>query len=560
MAVTRRMTRAAVVMLAALVAVTFSLAAPGRALAAGQTGSLEVSATDGASTALRAYQLFDADVSDGADGKVVSNVAWASADAKAAVEGAIASADASYAGATAQDAADWLHDHVTGDAGAAPSAGSVPAVVAARLAAAGADFSSVTAGKSARLAAGYWLVMGDPEAVGAGQAASAAILVAVGGGKASATMKAAVPTVEKSVLEDSDDVWGKAADATVGDALDWRLEAHVPAIALAYDSYHVTFHDTLAAGISKPEDVRVYVAAAGAEAWRKGAEPGAASGWARLDAGEFACDYVAAADGAATLDVRVTDVLGSAARHGVSADGGLSVFVTYDAPLDSDAGHGVAGGNLNVTTLRYPSSPHAEGEGETTEARAIAYCWDVRLVKRDSASGRALSGAVLRVTDDRGRHLTQDGTWTTDDATVTTGSDGTVTASGVDGGTFAVEEVSAPKGHTPFSGMRRLVLKVTGLDVDQVASAHPVLTVSAQNPLRADGVAEDTSLATVSVLNDGVPGTTGGSTNGGRTIGGLLGLPKTGDTAPLALAAALAVAGVALVAASRRRVRHGGRK
>lgn len=556
MAVTRRMTRSAAVAATVLAAVLFFLfVAPTGALAAGQTGSLEVSAADGASTVLRAYQLFDADVSDGADGKAVSNVTWASADAKAAVEGAIASADASYADATAQDAADWLHDHVTGDAGAAPSAGSVPAVVARRLAAGGAGFRSLTAGRSVKLAAGYWLVMGDPDAVGAGQAASAAILVTVGGSKATATTKAAVPTVQKSVLEDSDDAWGKAADATVGDELDWRLEAHVPAIASAYDSYHVTFHDTLSAGIGKPKDVRVYVAAAGVEPWQKGMEPAAVSGWVRLDMGEFTCNYAAVTDGAATLDVRVTDVLASAARRGVSADDGLSVCVTYDAPLDSGAGHGASGDNLNVTTLRYPSSPHAEGEGETTEARAIAYCWDMRLVKRDSASGKALSGAVLRVTDDRGRRLTQDGTWVTGDATVTTGSDGTIAASGVDSGTFTVEEVSAPKGHAPFSGARRLILKVTGLDVEQVASAHPVLTLSAQSPLRADGVAEDTSLATVSVLNDSTP-----DVGGSGSSGGLFGLPKTGDSAPLALAAVLAAAGVALVVASRRRVRHAGER
>ena len=552
MGVTRRTISPAVAcMAAALVAALFSLAAPARALAAGQTGSLVVSATDGASTSLRAYQLFDADVSDGPNGKVLSNVAWASADAKAAVEGAIAAQDASYAGTTAQDAADWLQENVSSDASAAPVSESVPAVVAAKLAAGNAGYRSVAADEPATLSAGYWLVMGDPDAVGAGRAASAAILVAVGGSKATATTKTAVPTVEKSVREDSTDAWGKAADATMGDDLYWRLEARVPAVALAYDSYHVTFRDTLSAGIGKPEDVRVYVAAAGVSPWRKGADPDVTSGWTRLDAGEFTCDYATAAGGTATLDVKVTDVLGSAARHGVSAYGGLSVCVVYDAPLDSDAGHGAAGGNLNVTTLRYPNSPYAAGEGETTEARAIAYCWDVRLVKRDSTNDKALSGAVLRVTDDRGRHLAQDGTWTLDDATVTTGADGSVSASGVDSGTFSVEEVTAPTGHTRFSGARKLVLKVTGLDVEQVASARPVLTVSAQSPLRADGVAKDTSLATVSVLNDVTSGA-----GGSGASGGLFGLPKTGDSAPLALAVLLAVAGVALVVASRRRARR----
>ena len=145
---------------------------------------------------------------------------------------------------------------------------------------------------------------------------------------------------------------------------------------------------------------------------------------------------------------------------------------------------------------RGPKSPFSYREYlSTPKDDATAYTWDVLLTKRSSAGDAVLSGAVLGVTDPQGRHLAQDGSWHKSSQTVTTNSKGQVRLSGVDSGTYHVSEARAPEGYQRFEGTRKLVLAVTGLDVRQVASAHPTLTIQAESPLRADAVESSTSLA-----------------------------------------------------------------
>ncbi len=548
MAVTKSLSRTIAACLVGCLAVAvLALCAPVRALAE-QTGHLTVTATDGASTALDAYQLFSADVTDAMSGhKILANVSWASNAAEKAVTSAIKSVDPSYSGTTAQDAADWLNENVESDSASAPAASSVPAAIARALADA-TPTTSVTADVQATLPAGYWLLTANGNSAGTGQSGTAAILVAVGGADVTATTKTSVPTVEKHVLEDSSNSWQKQADATVGDELDWRLSATVPVNLSpnsAYKTYSVAFHDELSAGLEQPSGVHVYIAPAGASTWAQGTEPG--DGWAELDEKEHATAYAAGENGS-TFEVTVTDLIASASRHGVYADQGLEVCMVYDAPLVQDAERGAAHGNPNTVTLRYPSTPYSETQAETQRDEAIAYTWDLNLVKRDATSEAALAGAVLRVTDDRGRHLTQDGTWTTDDATVTTDQSGAIAVAGVDSGTFTVEEAQAPEGYEPFSGMCTITLAV-GLDPKILRSVTGG-PLTAESPLRADSFDTGSGEATVSVLN-GAATVPGKGNDILQTLGGSF--PFTGDPTSYLPAICLAVAGVALVVFAIRR-------
>jgi fimbrial isopeptide formation D2 family protein len=327
--------------------------------------------------------------------------------------------------------------------------------------------TSVTAGETTELAEGYWLLVSDDTAVGTGQSGTSPILVVVGGLPVTASTKSSVPTVEKTVLEDSTDAWQKQADAAVGDELNWKLQATIPAGIKGYATYGITFHDTLPAGLSTPSNVHVYVAAGtSGDEGEKGAS--APDGWTELGSSEYAVSSEAQSSGS-TLDVTVTDLIKSAATHGMDFSSGLRVAVTYDAPLSAKAGRGFDAPSVNTVTLRYPRSPYSDTYAQTEESTAVAYAWGLSLTKRDSSGDAKLAGAVLRITDDRGRHLAQDGSWTTQDATVTTDANGLVTVSGVDSGTFDVEEVSAPQGYDAFAGSKRITLSVT-LDPDQIVS------------------------------------------------------------------------------------------
>ena len=515
------------------------------------TGSITVSGT--VASSYDAYQIFSADVSDGDnDAKVYSQIAWASDVARDVVLPVLHSAGMPNSQTTAQEAAEWLNadSHLTS---------ALSAQLARSLQSSGAVSVALNAGTSTELPCGYWLIVADDDTIAQGEAGTAPIMALVGGSAVTVKPKAATPKVQKHVLEDGTAVWQKAADATVADDLYWRLSATVPAGLIAYDTYAVQFVDTMSAGLDPSKvaaSMHVYVAA-GADGnfdavstgkdGRAGTEP--AKGWTDITA---QCATKVAADG--TFTVRTGDLI--AALGGADAfAAGARVVAVYDAPLASGCNHGIAKGNPNEVYLRYPRSPFADQSGDAGFTRtpsddATAYTWDLALTKRGSDGDKPLPGAVLSITDDRGRTLAADGTWDAEGkATVTTGEDGRVTVSGVDSGKLEVRELKAPKGYAAFEGTRSVTVKAEGLDVDQVAAAKPKLTITAESPLRADSADGSTGSLEASLINTptGTPPST--------ITGGFM--PSTGDMAMYAAAAA-AVAGAALLVVALLIKRGGG--
>lgn len=538
--------------LLAFLASTCAVVFPASAQAAPtSTGSITVSGT--VASSYDAYQIFSADVVDGDnDAKAYSQIAWASDAARDAVLPVLHSAGMPKSQTTAQEAAEWLNadSHLTS---------ALSAQLARSLQSSGAVSVPLNAGTAAGLPSGYWLIVADDDAIAQNEAGTAPIMALVGGSAVTVKPKAATPKVAKHVLEDGTAAWGKAADATVADDLYWRLSATVPAGLTAYDAYTVQFVDTMSAGLDPSRvaaSMHVYVAA-GADGGfdavktgkdgRAGTEP--AKGWTDITA---QCATKVAADG--TFTVRTGDLI--AALGGADAfAAGARVVAVYNAPLASGCNHGIAKGNPNEVYLRYPRSPFADQSGDagftcTPSDDACAYTWDLALTKRGSDGDKPLSGAVLSITDDRGRTLAANGTWDAEGkATVTTGEDGRVTVSGVDSGKLEVRELKAPKGYTAFEGTRSVTVKAEGLDVDQVAAAKPKLTITAESPLRADSADGSTGSLEASLIN------TPTGTPPSITTGGFM--PSTGDMAMYAAAAA-AVAGAAILVVALLIKRGGG--
>lgn len=514
------------------------------------TGSITVSGT--VASSYDAYQIFSAHVVDGdSDAKIATDLAWANDAARDAVLPVLHSAGMPSSQTTAQEAAEWLNtdSHLTS---------ALSAQLARSLQSSGVVSVPLNAGTAAELPCGYWLIVADDNAIAQNEAGTAPIMVLVGGSAVTVKPKAATPKVAKHVLEDGTAAWQKAADATVGDDLYWRLSATVPAGLAAYDTYAVQFVDTMSAGLDPSKvavSMRVY-AATGADGnfdavpagkdGRAGTE--LAKGWADITA---QCGV--SVEGS-SFTVRTGDLI--AALGGADAfAAGARVVAVYNAPLNSGCNHGIAKGNPNEVYLRYPRSPFADQSGDagfthTPSDDATAYTWDLALTKRGSDGDKPLAGAVLSITDDRGRTLAADGTWDAEGkATVTTGEDGRVTVSGVDSGKLEVRELKAPKGYTAFEGARSVTVKAEGLDVDQVAAAKPKLTITAESPLRADSADGSTGSLEASLIN------TPTGTPPSITTGGFM--PSTGDMAMYAAAAA-AVAGAALLVVALLIKRGGG--
>ena len=521
--------------------------APGTAHAAG-TGAITVDGT--VATRYDAYQLFSATVIDDADvdQKVATDITWANDAVRQAVLPVFH--DAGFDGSTsaAQAAAEWMNadGHMTT---------ALTAKLARAIVKAGVVSVALNAGTTAELPCGYWLIVADDDAIAQDEAGTAPIMALVGGSAVTVKPKAATPKVAKHVLEDSAAAWQKAADATVGDDLHWRLSATVPAGLTAYDTYTVQFVDTMRAGLDPSKvaaSMRVYVAAGAdggfdavaCEGGNAGSTP--AKGWADITS---RCKV--SVEGNA-FTVRTGDLI--AALGGADAfTSGARVVAVYNAPLGANCNRGATKGNPNEVFLRYPRSPLADQSGDAGFTRtpsddACAYTWGLSLIKRSSSDDKPLAGAKLRIIDDRGRILTTDGSWSTDaDTCVTTGADGHVELSGVDAGVYTVEEVAAPKGYTAFEGKRTVTVTAEGLDVKQVATAKPKVTVSVENPLRVDTADARTGSIGLSVLN--TP-----SKEAGRGF-----MPSTGDRT-LVLVAVLAAIGVAAIVVALVIKRGGGRR
>ena len=531
------------------VAILSFVVLPGTAHAVG-TGAITV---DGkVATRYDAYQLFSAIVADDADAdqKVATDVTWANDAVRQAVLPVLHDAGLDSSASGAQEAAEWMDadGHITT---------ALTAKLARAICNAGATSVTLNAGTTAELPCGYWLIVADDEAISQNEAGTAPIMALVGAAAVTVKPKAATPKVQKHVLEDSTAAWGKAADATVGDDLYWRLSATVPAGLTAYDTYAVRFVDTMSAGLDPSKvaaSMRVYVAAgadggfdavpAGKDG-RAGTEP--AKGWTDITA---QCVTKVAADG--TFTVRTGDLI--AALGGADAfTAGARVVAVYDAPLGANCNRGATKGNPNEVYLRYPRSPFADQSGDAGFTRtpsddACAYTWGLSLIKRSSSDDKPIAGAKLRIIDDRGRILTTDGSWSTDaDACVTTGADGHVELTGADADVYTVEEIAAPKGYTAFGGKRTVTVTAEGLDVKQVAAAKPKVTVSVESPLRVDAADAGTGSIELSVLN----------TPSKEVSRGIM--PSTGDRT-LVLVAALAAIGVAAIVVAFVIKRGGGRR
>ncbi len=522
-------------------------ATPGAARA-GETGAITVGGT--VADRYDAYQIFAATVIDEAvdDQKVATDLTWSNDVVRQAVLPVLYDAGLDGSVSTAQGAAEWMN-----------ADGHMTTTLTARLARAicntGAASVPLNAGTTAELPCGYWLIVAKDDAISQNEAGTAPVMVLVGGSAVTVKPKAATPKVAKHVLEDSTAAWGKAADATVGDDLYWRLSATVPAGLTAYDTYAVQFVDGMGAGLDPSKvaaSMRVYVAAGAdggldAVSYEGGnASSTPAKGWT-----DITSQCKVSIEGNA-FTVRTGDLI--AALGGADAfTAGARVVAVYNAPLGANCNRGATKGNPNEVYLRYPRSPLADQSGDAGFTRtpsddACAYTWGLSLIKRSSSGDKPLAGAKLRIIDDRGRILTTDGSWSADAAAcVITGADGHVELSGVDAGVYTVEEVAAPKGYTAFEGKRTVTVTAEGLDVKQVAAAKPKVTVSAESPLRVDTADAGTGSIELSVLN----------TPSKESSRGFM--PSMGDRT-LVLVAALAAIGVAAIVAALVIKRGGGRR
>ena len=392
-------------------------------------------------TKFKAYQIFKADVVDKDGQKVVSNVEWASDQAKAVVLGVFKGESGSVISdaSTAQEVADYLSETI-GDT--SPTTVVKKGDLLNRIALAvekdvPADGNAFAAGTPFTAThKGYYLFMTDTGSLKPSekQTGTSPIFAVVGGDAVTVAEKTDIPTVEKKIRDDKPgSAWADKGDSQMGQSVQYQLTGTVAKNVDTFANYYYEFHDELSAGLTA-DKTSVEVTVDGT----------------KIAANKYAVAYDQK-NGHNLLTVTFNDLKSSVA----TINSNSRVVVTYTAKLDpAKAEQVVVGGegNPNGVKLIYSNNPGHDSKGESVPDTVRDYTYELKLVKEDSVdTAQKLKGVKFTIqatTPDEGvaqgataQYVQENGSLGNSAYEFTTNDQGEISAKGLDAGTYTVHEV-----------------------------------------------------------------------------------------------------------------------
>lgn len=417
------------------------------AFAADANGSVTIENVEGNTTEFQGYQIFKADVDNGK----VANITWANDSVEKAVKDVIEKEDKFYAGKTAQDAADWITNKVTGTNETTRVA---PDNIAYKIADAvdGLTPSATTTSKTASgLAHGYWLFVTKTDTIGVGEAGTSPIFTVVGNTPVKITEKTGIPTVEKKIVSDADSKEHDAADSQIGQDVTYNLYGTIAENYDKYNTYFYKFSDQISKGLTLQKGAKVYLYENTTDA--KG-------DLARAEGTDITTQFNEVTAAAATDGSKTTTWICANLKnvHGVTKDS--CIVVSYKAQVNGDAVVAGTEGNDNAVTLYYSNNPMSDTYGETQPDTVKDYTYGLKINKVDLGTEKALKDAKFTITtkgDEKStnvKYVKEDGTLSGTEVVLSTGADGVIRLTHLDAGVYTVTEVTPPSGYTavnPFT-------------------------------------------------------------------------------------------------------------
>ena len=374
------------------------------AFAAEANGSVTIGKAPGNDTEFMGYKIFDADVAKDESGKtLVSNIAWANGKVEAAVKEAITKIDKDANIATAQDAADWISEHVmhTGKTTSVASDSEAYKIAAAVAKVTDPDDPSdcvaTSNGVANNLSHGYWLFVTNALTVAGTETATAPIFAVVGDEAVSIAEKTSIPTVDKQILAATSDNptkltgWASVADSQIGQEVTYKLTGKVADNYATYDSYAYKFTDTLSNGLDFVKDsLKVYAV-------------NSSGNYTPINGTAYKLTTPSNDSRVLTVDFVVdkdNNKKGLKDVQGVDADTQIVVF--YRAKLNKNAvtGNGDSDGkkgNYNTVKLEYSNNPSTEETGTSVESGAGDFTFKLNLNKVDQGTEKGLKGAEFSI-------------------------------------------------------------------------------------------------------------------------------------------------------------------
>ena len=421
-------------------------------------GSVTIGKALGNDTEFMGYKIFDADVAKDENGQtLVNNIAWANDKVEAAVKKAIEEFDTDANIATAQDAADWISEHVM-HTGKTTSVASDSAAYKIATAVAKvtdlddpSDYAATSNGVANNLSHGYWLFVTDALTVAGTETATAPIFAVIGDEAVSITEKTSIPTVDKQVFEGTE--WGKVSDSQIGEKIEYKLIGTVADNIDTFATYKYVFQDHLSVGLKADKDsVAVTID-------DKTVQP----------AGNYSVQVKDTKDESNNvtghdLTISFDDLKAAAKASNVTLTKTSKVVVTYEAELTSDAEY-TATGNTNKVELVYSNNPMTSVTGTSTSKEVTDYVFglDITKVEEGNQDKKLVAGFKVKVvnngdSESADKWLKNDGALvgTEEEASefMTDNANGKVFIPGLVAGTYEITETTTPSGYNAIAPFR----------------------------------------------------------------------------------------------------------
>ncbi len=314
--------------------------------------------------------------------------------------------------------------------------------------------------------AGYYLVAGTATS-DEGQTVTAACSLDTTNPKATVTVKADVPAIDK-VIASADDGVGNGTSVNVGDKVDFKLTSKVPNMT-GYDTYKYIVNDTMSSGLTFNDDVVVKINGTTLST----------------------TDYTVTKNGQ-SFTITIADL--------TKYSEGAEIEITYSATLNENALTNHV--ETNMVKLEYSNNPNDENSTTTTPEDVVyVYDFDIVIDKYvKDANTTKLAGAKFVLYKGEGENkryyklVNGKVTWVDNEAEateVTTDEQGNASFTGLEAGTYYLHETEAPAGYNKLKEDIEVTITATYAADGTLATTNTTKTGNGQYSL-TQGVANST--------------------------------------------------------------------